>query len=448
MRKKIVIAVSLLFLAGSAAALEADIEAVDSEAGETPAEFKVTVYNTGFQEERFRLSIGSQKSQWFTHDDSKSIEPGGNKTFTVNIHSPEDALQGNYGFRVHVNALESGRVTTVEDIFTVSTPYDLSISSLELDESDVKPRGEVDLQVEIQNLARTEIEDYSIEVSSPHFNGSIETFPISSGGSEFFNFEENVGKAYPGEFNGKITVFESGEEGDSRKFTYTVLENRNISESRKVEDLIVYRDVEMRAENLGNVDDVHNFTAEIPVYLEPFTFFEEEPDHVIEEEGFNRYVWEKEIKRDSVGTVNYTVNTWIPVAIIAIAVILLLALNNLRTGLRISKTVEEVEEGVKVRIEVKNVSRESFDSLELRDFVPDIASVKKEFDFAKPVIRKTSDGTKLTWTLEGFDRGDQRIFEYVIKPKVSVDEKVELQGAELVDGEEVLASSGETEATF
>ena len=60
---------------------------------------------------------------------------------------------------------------------------------------------------------------------------------------------------------------------------------------------------------------------------------------------------------------------------------------------------------------------------------------------AKPVIRKTNNGTRLTLDIEELESGDQRVFEYNIKPLVEVEEGITLPKAELeVEGKRVAAS--------
>jgi hypothetical protein len=126
----------------------------------------------------------------------------------------------------------------------------------------------------------------------------------------------------------------------------------------------------------------------------------------------------------------------------------LAGLRKLRNTVKIQKTAEKTASGLKVSIEVENISDRTFRDVKVNDFVPDIASVEKNFEMASPTVRETNDGTKLEWSLEDLEPGDQRVLQYTIRPKVEVEEGVELPRAELKEGDKVLKKSKEFTSEF
>jgi len=67
---------------------------------------------------------------------------------------------------------------------------------------------------------------------------------------------------------------------------------------------------------------------------------------------------------------------------------------------------------------------------------------------AKPVIRKTNNGTRLVWEIDSMEPGEQRVFEYSIKPLVEVEGGITLPEAELEIAEERIGETDEKTVEF
>jgi hypothetical protein len=119
-----------------------------------------------------------------------------------------------------------------------------------------------------------------------------------------------------------------------------------------------------------------------------------------------------------------------------------------RKLLQASTQLRKTEEGLNVTIEVENSSSQSFEDVLLEDFIPNIAGLHNKFDMADPEVKQTDEGAELRWWINDLEPGDQRIFKYSIKPKVEVEEGVELEPAILKNGEKVLDKTKEISAEF
>lgn len=448
MKKKIILPILVLFVAGTVSGMEAEMEVIDRSAGETPAEFTMNITNNYDTEERFRLSVMSSQSSWFSMPSRKTVEPGQTENISFRIHSPDTAVQKNYDFTVRVRSPTYDETVSVTDYFSVDSSYDIIINEIWQNSQSFKPGDNLELGSEVLNLKTSEIEEYSLKLDSPHFNSTTSGLPLDSGEKRSYTFNESIGVFDPGEYQASITIVQEGEEKHQRFFNYEIEEKKDVRVNERSDDMIFYRQNYLEAENIGNTRSEGNLTAEIPGYLEPVTFFSDEADQVIDSEDGLTFVWNYDLKPEDSRNIDYSINLWIPTAALLGIAITVLGLRNHIKNIKIVKSVKKVEDGVKIKIEVDNDTGKSLENVEIKDFVPDIASVKQDFEFAKPVIRKTSNGTKLNWSIDNLEKGDQRVFEYVIKPQITVEEKVTLPEAEIYIRNQRIQKSDKVKSEF
>ncbi len=90
------------------------------------------------------------------------------------------------------------------------------------------------------------------------------------------------------------------------------------------------------------------------------------------------------------------------------------------------------DEAVTISLHVKNKSRKILDSVIVKDFVPAIATVIKEFDTLTPSITRKATGTELTWQVKDVRPKEERVLTYKIKPVIEILGDLKLPKAHLL----------------
>ncbi len=431
MRKKIFI-VLVLLLVGASAAFPASLEVVDRDTDSNDsAEFHVHVQNDFVEARSFRVSsVKSPKSSWFYVSSSRTLEPGENHTFNVTVNADRRAVQGNIQFELTVRS--GDETQKLADYFSVVREHDLEILSISKDSSEYAPGETASYSLQILNTASQRIEDYYLEVS--FLNQTLEKQAPSIGSGEereaSFNLEIPE-ESRPGEREVAVKIRQSGEGGQTVTDTLQIGRVANVERGSEEDDKVLIYSKRLTASNTGNTAVNVTINDSQASYLQPLTTFSQEPDRSVDVEGYNRYYWSQTLQPGESVSVSYTVNYWLLVAGLLLLMAGLAALKKLRRTARFKKSVKKTEDGIRIRLELENVSGRSMHGVEVKDFVPDISAVDEDFPMAKPVIRKTENGTRLTWEIEELEPGDQRVFEYYIRPLVEVEGGVELPEAEL-----------------
>jgi len=425
----------------------ASIEAVDRTASrENPAEFRVTVENDMLQRELFRVHA-TPKASWFNIDNPSFLDPGETREFNIEVAPPESAIQQNYIFRVFINA--GDQTEELNSRFTIERPYDIEFTSASADRNDYRPGDEVNIEVELRNTDNKRITDYGVTAKLLNQTSEEEGLPLEAGSRARMTLSMQVPEdASPGEKEVDISVMRDGEKGQSVTKKITVESVKKVERTVENDNRLFFYFTTIEAENQGNSRVETEVNRSLPRYLSPITSFEKEPDTVEQREDTNLYTWNFDLEPGESDSVSYTISYWIPLAVLLVLLAGLLLLKKLRKPVGLKKSARETEEGIKIHIKLENMSSESVHNIEVVDFVPDVASVNENFPMAKPVIRKTSNGTRLTWSIDELEPGSQRVFEYMIKPLFEVEGEVTLPEAKLESGESEIEESGEVEVNF
>lgn len=451
--KKAALLITLLIAVSTAVtAFPVELEVVDRTASiDSPAVFNVTVENDYASEDRFRISsIQSPPlvSTWFDYDYSKTIEAGERDTFRIEVTPEENAIQQNYAFTVNLRSFQNDDSQKLESFFTVQNRYDLKIASFQIQKDKIKPGDIVEVSATIENTASETLDNFTVEAEG--FNSSVEKqgAVLGSGDSIRYSFELDVPEGrMPGEESVSLKVYNNGEKAQSSSQKVEVEEVRNVERNAIQEDMLLVKTETVEMKNTGNIKAEETIERTLPVYIDPLTTFEPKPEE--ETEGADQhYKWNVELEPGESKKVSYTVSYMPALGFIALLFLGVLGFRKLQTDLKVSKHAENREGEVKVRIELQNNSSTSLTDLKVKDFVPDIAEVSQNFDMARPVVTKTSSGTRLEWDIESLEPGEQRIFEYTITPLVEVEGGVKLDSTEVMKNGERMKETDEIEVEF
>jgi len=452
MRKTVSLILIFVMASSLATSFPAEMKVVDRTASvDDPAIFNITVENDYASQDRFRISsIQSPPvtSSWFDYEYSKSVEAREKESFRLEVTPEENSIQQNYAFTANLRSFRNDESEELGSFFTVKNKYDLKITSFRVSDNRVKPTDEIDISATVENTASDTLENFTVRVEG--FNSTVDKKGaiLDSGDSIRYNFKLDVpDRRMPVEEKISLSVYKDGERTQSSSQTVEVEEVRNIERNTVEENTLLVKTEKLELKNTGNVEDEAKVEKTLPVYLDPLTDFEPEPEE--RTEGADQYyTWNVQLEPGESKQVSYTISYVPAFGFVALLFLGVLGFKKLQTDLRISKTAEKRGGEIKVRLELQNNSNTSLIQLDVKDFVPDIAEVPQEFDMAKPVVKKTSSGTKLGWHIESLEPGEKRIFEYTVKPLVEVEGGVKLDPAKVLKNGERMKETDKVEVDF
>ena len=450
--RKYLFGLAVLMIIGVVSAFPASLHVVDRTATvDDPAEFHLEVENDFTTERKFRISSISSPpptGSWITYGNSKTVEVGDSKNFSLTVKPPETAIQQNYAFDVNVRTLEGESRQRLSSYFSVNSENDLKIMSTGLNRNSFQPGSRITTNMTVFNTASSP-RNYNVKAYALNETSSKAGAIVSgTDRTHSFNFEVPEGTP-PGMYNLRLDILQEGQLEDSINQSFEVISLENIEFSSQEDDRIFEYSESLYATNQGNSEAEIELNKTLPAYITPITSFNTSADRVEENsDGTSTYYWSFSLEPDETGSISYKTRYWPPLVVLSVLFTGILLLKRLYTGLTFSKQARRTEEGIKVHLEVENRSSHRVDDLKVTDFVPDIASVKEEFPMAKPVIRKTNNGTRLVWEIDSMAPGEQRVFEYTIKPLVEVEGGVTLPEAELERAEERVQKTDEKTVEF
>ncbi|MFB6189945.1 MAG: hypothetical protein ABEJ91_00005 [Candidatus Nanohaloarchaea archaeon] len=445
--RKAALFLTVALLAGSAYGFDASMAVEDRKASSgSPGKFLVKVENTAPEAKIFQVSV-SPYTSWFYTESSRIVPAGENHTFELIVTPPEQAIQQNYRFDAAVTA--GGKTEKFTDYFTVEREEDLLIKAFSSDQKSYRPGETARLQVTVLNTAPYHVKDYRLRARILNSATEKQGLPLPPGSSGRLALNIAIPEnAPPGETPVRISVIRNDEVRQTINQTISVERIRRIERSADSDNRLLFYTRTSTIENSGNFPVNATINETLPDYLKPITSFSPEPEEAAPGEDTTVYSWSYRLGPGESRSVSYTTDYWIPGSILVLLVAGLLVLKKVRTRVSFEKRARETEEGVKVHIELENHSGDPVKDVTVRDFVPDIASVVEKFPMATPVIRRTSNGTRLSWEIEELEPGSQRVFEYTIQPMFEVEGGVELPAAKLESGDRTIDETGEASAEF
>lgn len=448
--RKLSAVLALLFMAGSASAFPASLEQVDPVASpDDPAVIQVNFQNNYTSAKTFRLGTFSPQPSWVYVEQSKTLQPGENGSLQITVTPGEYAIDKTYSMTVYAKVSGLKHSHALQTSFNVERNQKMILEGFNLDNRSYDPGDEVTGTLEIRSISSQVLRDYRAEFRYGDISMEQTSSPMLPGGTRSLEFslpvEEN---ASPGQREVKASLFLSEKQIGAMNKSFSVNEIRNLSFSRSSRNNLLSIVGDIQVTNYGNAPVNYTVNRTVQSYLTPITGFSQLPDSRESLGNSERYSWKITLEPGESFRLERRTNYWMPAAALLGIIIALIGIKKLRNSIKFSKEAEKTQEGLKISIKIENISDRTYRNAKVEDFVPDIAEVDRKFDMAAPTVRKTNDGTKISWKLDELEPGDQRILQYTIRPKVEVEGGVELQGAVLKEGDEVIKKSSKVSAEF
>lgn len=448
--RKLSVALALLFLVGSASAFPSSLEKVDSVASpDDPAMIEVTVQNNHSSPQTFKLGTFSPQPSWVYVEQSKTIQPGENDTLQVTVTPGEYAIDKTYSMTVFVKVPAVGYSHPIQTSFNVVRDKKMILDGFNLENKSYDPGDQVRGNLKVRSVSSSLIRDYKATFSYENSTITQDSSPILPGGTRTLEFSVPVEKnASPGEREIRASLFLSDEEVGSLTENFSVNRIRDLRFSRESTNNLLSMTRRSKVTNAGNSPVNYTVNRTVPSYLTPITGFSELPDDRESKGNSERYSWDVMIQPGESFDLERRTNYWMPAAALLGIILAILGIKRLRNSVKFSKEAEMMGEDLRISINIENISDRTYRDVSVEDFVPDIAEVERKFDMAAPTVRKTNEGTKLSWNIDELEPGDQRVLQYTVKPKVEVEGGVELQEAVLKERDEVIKKSSRVSSEF
>ncbi len=377
-------------------------------------EIEVTVVNFDDSMETLEVSL-TPKEDWIEVEEQVNVAGDSSEDFIIEL-DPPPGTRGRYLKTLTV----SGSVTKTKSLEI--TVKESQIEITELEPSNVyRPAEEVTLSARLVN--RGKVVDnalFSFEIFGPD-------------GESYVKHQREISLGQEKTVKEDYTLKPSSQEGTYRivarlvKGVTLAMEEENFYvESSPVVSVersssfglfsIVHR---RTVTNLGNEPVDYNYNESIPSLG---AMFFASGDYQKDGEV---YSWDMRLQPLEARVITYELS-YLPIAMVLLAILsIYIYIHFFYSRVTLSKSFLRTGTGkgaFKVMLSIKNKSGSKLSTVIVRDKVPVMFRITRQFGVLKPVIRSTDTHTSLVWHLRNLGPGEERVFTYEISPTMGLTE--------------------------
>ncbi len=391
------------------------------------AKIYVTVTNDDEKSHIYTISLLSSRYTWFSLKDSAFIiPPHSSKSTVVLFHPPESAGESIYRCKIIVTRDDGERVVKFAAIKVVQKK-ELVISDLSLSCTLCDPGEKVAAYIELSNTAPRR----RVEVVFK-FDGIVKRSKIIIGelSKRSIKTSFQLDKLQPpGEYTVTAEVYENGKLIARRMAKFKVKRIKNVKIEKSVNSDLFFKRVTITIKNLGNAKEVVYVNASSSgmwyIYQGPKC-----------EKKNGMYVWEVELSPEESKVIKYEEFFWLPVALVAAALLgVLFFLLLYPRGIKIKKYViqkKPVKEGETISVSIEIKAGKNLRGIRVIDFVPPSFELVKSFETIKPIRKEREEGIELVWKLRNMRAGEERVLHYKLRARISVIGSMKLPKAKVI----------------
>jgi hypothetical protein len=394
---------------------------------DNPAIFEFIINNSGEPEEikiYSLVSVGMVPKRWFELKSGETIIEVEARPFK----EVRETRNGFFSFEYQIKGKSSG---ILRDYLTVE------IISLE-DVLEIEPQafypGDSNAVITIRNKENAHIDDLEIEFNSLFFEGkrAVSLKPYEEVNVSLDVDSSQLKKVVAGPYivnaranaNGKEVRFEG---------ILDYMEKKGLSVNERVEGFIIRRKT-IEKTNDGNTPITARVELKKDIISRLFTINSPVPQSVEREGFFVTYVWERQISPEETFIVESVTNYTFPFIVIVLIIFIgFMVKISSQTAITLKKNVSLVrtkggELALKVNLRVKALKH--VDKIQIIDSLPAMTKIYEKFG-RKPdrIDEKTK---RLFWNIERLNKGEERLFSYIIYSKLRVVGRFELPAATAV----------------
>lgn len=393
-----------------------------------PAEFDLVIKNNELAD---TFEIYSLVGVNILPDIKYSI--GAGETRTIRIEAvPQDALKSRKGFFTFEYLIKDSKSGTQKQKLSMNI-VDLA-DAISIVPENLNPNSE-NIQLTLKNTLMNDFDEIKLTMKSAFFDYES-TFPLKALESKELTIaidKERLKKLTAGQYIIETQVKTSGKVAD-KQVIVKFLEQENIETVESDEGILVKR-LEISKNNIGNVKKRVTISVQKNLISYLFTTINIVPTSS-EIKGFSKYyTWEKELSPgDSLKVVVQT-NWLYPILIIILIIVLFFLIKRyIEKDVTFRKTVSYVntrggEFALKVHLRIK--AKRYVERVKIVDKIPALATLYDKFGAVSPdkidMINK-----RLEWNVEALNKGEERIFSYIIYSKIGIVGRFELPAARAI----------------
>jgi len=438
LKAKILLLIALLLIS-NAYALK--IEFVD---------YPETIYTLEKSYVRFRLTndgskkdtfyIGVWPSSWISLEKYFVVlNPGESETLQFSVEPPIDANIGNVVFSITAKSTDTGATTNEDIILSVRRRTGTYISDIKLNQDIVSPKETVLIQPVLVNLDKTQSKQVIVRTKIVKDGNQIKMFEeealLQPSTTKTLSTPFEVTNDYaPGIYGIQVFLYDRfGSPIHSKSTVFEIKRYSDYEKDKKIYRSLLETSFLINVTNKGNYPQSFVITETMPKIAKYFFYPEIEP--LKEEEKENRvvYTWIiSNLEPNKSATIRYYLrfsNAAFVTFLILLFVAFVLSLFHKPTLLKKYSEASQLEKDNLVTLHVRNNSIREIHNIVVKDTVPSIFAVVKEFDTLKPEVKVTQTGTILVWKIDKLKPKEDRVLTYRIRPTINIEGKVKLPKA-------------------
>ena len=217
------------------------------------------------------------------------------------------------------------------------------------------------------------------------------------------------------------------------EFIIKFLEQEGIETTEVKEGLLIQRQ-EVTKTNVGNTLKTIKITTKRNLISYLFTTFDQIPE--TERQGFQiKYTWEKELIPNEEFKLIIKTNWFYPIIIVLFVIIFfILTKRYIESDLMVSKNVSFVKTKggeFALKVTIKTKAKNFIENIHLIDKIPHLVKLYEKFGAITPDKIDTNN-RRLEWNIETLNKGEERIFSYIIYSKIGIIGRFELPSAKAI----------------
>ncbi len=429
MKKEVLLLIFTLFLSSFVSAeFNLQVEKIDKGAViiselNNPAVYEFIITNNGASDMAEIYSLVSVSMM----PKGTFLIPSGVSKLEVRAYPGKEyrRVEGLYSFEYQLRGLNEGIFKDKLTFRTVSLRDVLNIEDIKLSLNDNT------VEVKVKNNVNTHLENVELHFSSQFFD-SVKTVSLDPFQETNITLDVNkdrVARLSAGQYPMEVEI-ELEDESVSYKGNIDYLEKESISVSRESSGFIV-RENNIIKTNEGNIPVEAEIEIKKDTFSRLFTTFSSDPTETERSGLLVNYIWKREIGPDESLSVTTTTNYTFPFFLIILVVAVGFLVKTYTTNvLTLNKEVSFVktkggEFALKVILSVK--ARKHTDNIQLIDRLPGMAKLYEKF--GRQPDRIDEQSRRLFWNITGLNKGEERVFSYIIYSKVRAVGRFELPPA-------------------
>ncbi len=407
------------------------------------ARYTLTIYSSSSRIETFSIYTDVEWSLSTSPAEDKNLKvyPATQKQTTILIKPKNEAriFPGAYAVRIYLKNTQSGEVITNNVILYVKGEggfvgnYLPSIrTELEIGEQ-IDPRQPIQVKILLENQNPLDIESMDIFIQSDLFVIQDTTTLAALEKKELTYSTKISDLQSQREDRVKLTLSielkERVFEFNSIPTIYEIISYGTVVEEKIVDKSFLKRKITYLLKNTANSDQTYELQLRRNIFKIPFSHFDRDPA-LKKIEGKSYYFWPTTIPVGQDDVIIEYVNYRPLVTTLLILLGLFLLYIAFRSPVLINKTMVVTSQrhggiaGINVQVDIKNRSPKSISLLRIKDKVPNMFRLDKEFEIGTlhpyQILKHEKKGTIVKWKVDDLEPFEERIITYRLNSKLNI----------------------------